>query len=92
MSTVGGCGVATQSGTITVNPDATIALTSASGSDTQAVCTNQNLPVSIVYTITNASGATASNLPPGMSGVYSGGTLRFQVLQQQREFIVIQSP
>lgn len=56
----------------TINPNATITLTS--GSATPNVCVN-NTMTSTVYTITNATGAsiTSGSLPTGVAGVFSGG-------------------
>ncbi len=62
---------ATESLTMTVTPDATINLTS--GNDNQTVC-NGNALNTITYNITNASGATISGIPSGITGSYSAGT------------------
>ena len=62
---------ATESITMTVTPDATINLTS--GNDNQTVC-NGNALNTITYNITNASGATISGIPTGITGSYSAGT------------------
>ncbi len=60
------------SGAITITtPAPTISLTS--GSATQSLKVN-NAITNIVYTITNATGATVSGLPTGLSGNYSNGT------------------
>ena len=58
-------------GTITVNPDAAISLSSAN--NTQSLCINT--PISLIsYSITGGgSGGTVSGLPPGVTGTYSGG-------------------
>ncbi|MBS7788128.1 hypothetical protein KIH23_12545, partial [Flavobacterium sp. CYK-55] len=74
LTTTGGCSTATQSGTITVDSDSTIVLSSSSSSNIQTVCTNESLPVNIVYTTTHSSDVTSIGLPPGMTGVYSSGT------------------
>lgn len=59
------------SGTITVNPDAAISLTTAN--NIQEVCINSPI-TSISYTISGGgTGGTVSGLPAGVSGVYSGG-------------------
>lgn len=59
------------SGTITVNPDAAIALTTAN--NMQEVCINSSI-TSISYTISGGgTGGTVSGLPPGVTGVFSGG-------------------
>jgi gliding motility-associated-like protein len=73
LTTVGGCGTATIGGTITVNPAATIALTSAIGTDAQTVCINTAI-TAIQYTIGNGgTGATVLGLPAGVTGTYAGG-------------------
>ena len=56
-----------------VLPHNTITLSSAAGTD------NQNVPVGttitpITYTTTGATGAVVTNLPPGISGVWSAGS------------------
>ncbi len=59
------------SGTITVNPDAAIALTTAN--NMQEVCINSPI-TSISYSISGGgTGATVSGLPAGVTGVLSGG-------------------
>ena len=52
---------------VTVNPDNTIALTSAVGTDGQTVCINTPI-INIVYATTGATGATFSGLPAGVTG------------------------
>ena len=72
VTATGGCGTATQSGAITVNPAATIVLTSAASTANQTLCVNTPL-TSIVYTTGNgATGATATGLPAGVTGTYTG--------------------
>ena len=72
VSTTGGCGVATQSGVITVN-STSLTLTSAAATANQTVCVNTAI-TNITYAAGNgATGATASGLPPGVNGVYAGG-------------------
>ena len=64
---------ATATGTITVNPDATIQLTSAIGTDNQSLCTNNPI-TPITYLIGGSStGAYVTGLPAGVTGQYSGG-------------------
>jgi|GEM_PF-461033 len=80
VSSTGPCGNGTASGTITVNDNSTITLTSAPGTNTQTVCVNQPI-VTIFFTIGGgATGATFTSspaLPPGITfnvvggGVYS---------------------
>src|SRR5690606_25801370 len=62
---------ATQSVTMTVTPDATINLTSAN--DVQTVC-NGTAMTDIVYSITNATNATVTGVPAGITGTYNSGT------------------
>src|SRR5690606_10075874 len=62
---------ATQSVTMTVTPDATINLTSAN--DVQTVC-NGTAMTDIVYSITNATNATVTGVPSGITGTYNSGT------------------
>jgi gliding motility-associated-like protein len=66
-------------GTITVTPDATINLSSATGSDDQTVCINNQLPLNIVYTLGgSATGVTGSGLPAGVTWTLSGNTITVQ--------------
>lgn len=74
VETFGTCGQDTLYGTITVDPNATILLTSGLGTDAQAVCENTSI-IPITYAIGGGgSGATVSGLPAGVSGSFSGGT------------------
>ncbi|MCK0115368.1 HYR domain-containing protein [Gelidibacter sp. F63206] len=61
---------ATQSLTMTVTPDRTISL--ATGNNNQVICNGSNL-TDIVYNITNATGATISGVPTGITGTYNNG-------------------
>jgi PKD repeat protein len=70
----GGCGIIIENGTITVNPDNTIVLSSAAWTDDQTVCINTEI-IDIRYTTTGATGATFSNLPAGVSGVWAGNVV-----------------
>lgn len=75
VTTNGTCNPASLSGSIQVNPAATIALTSGAGSNTQTVCVNSSISP-ITYSISGGgTGATVSGLPAGLTGTYSGGTL-----------------
>ena len=70
ITTSGGCGSGTASGTITVR-EQTATLTS--GNTTPSVCFNTALSPDIVYTIGGtAVSATVSGLPTGMTGMLSG--------------------
>jgi hypothetical protein len=69
----GDCGgVKIATGTIIVQPNTAITLTSDPGTDTQTVCVNTPI-TPITYKITNATGATAADLPPGVTGIFLGG-------------------
>ncbi len=74
ITLTGGCGVITKSGTIRVNPNNTISLTSAAGTDNQTKCANTPL-TNITYSTTGATGATFANLPAGVSGVWAGNAI-----------------
>ncbi|MCZ8168058.1 MAG: hypothetical protein O9278_02880, partial [Flavobacterium sp.] len=76
VSTTGGnCGTPSLTGTITVNPVTTLALTSAAGTDNQTVCVNSPI-TPIVYTFGgSATGFVASGLPAGLNQTVSGNTL-----------------
>ncbi len=72
VGTTGTCVQTSLTGTITVYPDATIALTPGSGSNIQEVCVNNAIsPIS--YTISGgATSATVTPLPLGLTGSISG--------------------
>ena len=75
VTTTGPCNNPALSGTITVNANSTISLTSAAGSDAQTVCINTAI-TDILYTIAGGgTGAsiTAGALPAGVTGSYAGG-------------------
>ncbi len=74
VTLTGGCGNVSTSGTITVNPNNTIALSSAVGTDSQTVCANTAI-TSITYATTGATGATFSGLPSGVTGGWSGNVV-----------------
>ncbi len=58
---------------ITINPDANIVLTSATGTDNQHVCLNDVI-TPITYTINQgATNATLSGVPTGITGNYNSG-------------------
>ena len=75
VTTTGPCVNNSLSGTITVNANSTIALLSATGTNTQTICIN-NLLTNITYTIggggTGAS-ITAGALPAGVTGSFNAG-------------------
>ena len=71
VSTTGGpCTPVTLSGVI--NVDSGIQL--ASGLNNQTVCNNTPITNIVYSTGISATGASVSNLPPGITGVYSGNT------------------
>jgi hypothetical protein len=74
VTLTGGCGNVTATGTIIVQPNNTITLTSAPGTDNQAVCVNTPI-TPITYSTTDATGATFSGLPAGVTGTFSGGNI-----------------
>ncbi|MBK9570224.1 MAG: PKD domain-containing protein [Chitinophagaceae bacterium] len=75
VNTTGPCGTPTANGTITVNDNSTLSLSSGPGSNVQTVCINTAI-TNITYAVggggTGAS-ITAGSLPAGVSGSYSGG-------------------
>ncbi len=74
VTTTGGCGLATAGGSLSVNPDTTLALTSVPGLANQVLCINSAL-LPIIYTVGNGgTNATASGLPPGVNGIFNNTT------------------
>lgn len=81
VSTTGGCPTLPVSGTIVVNPEVTLALTSAAGSDNQTGCLNNTI-TTITYLIGNgATGAYLSSgtLPTGVLSSFSTATGIFTI-------------
>uniref|UniRef100_UPI00262EC77C beta strand repeat-containing protein n=1 Tax=Flavobacterium sp. TaxID=239 RepID=UPI00262EC77C len=76
VATSGGtCGAPTLTGTITVQPLATLALTSAPATAAQTVCENGAINA-ITYTFGGtATGATVAGLPNGVSASVTGNTV-----------------
>jgi hypothetical protein len=66
----GGCGNISANGSIVVNPDNTINLSSAAGTDDQELCINTAI-ADITYTTTGATGANITGLPAGVTGAWS---------------------
>ena len=64
----------TATGTITVTPNNTINLTSASGTDAQTICFNSAI-TNITYSTTGATGATFSGLPAGVTGSWAANVV-----------------
>ena len=74
ITTIGPCVTPSISGIITVTADATIALSSAPGTDAQTKCINTAI-TTITYLVGGGgTGATVSGLPSGVSGSYNAGT------------------
>ncbi|WP_254070957.1 gliding motility-associated C-terminal domain-containing protein [Pedobacter sp. L105] len=78
VAATGLCVPASSVGTVTVNPDVTIALTSATSTAGQTVCINQPIQ-SIIYTVANETGVTVSGLPAGLRGDYAPATHEFTI-------------
>jgi gliding motility-associated-like protein len=70
----GGCGTVSINGTITVNPNNTLTLTSLPATLNQLVCINSSI-TNITFTTTGATGATVSGLPSGVTGSWSSNVL-----------------
>jgi hypothetical protein len=75
ITLLGGCGVITKTGTITVKPNNTIALTSASATSAQTLCFNNTAITTINYSTTTATGATYSGFPAGINTSWSGNVV-----------------
>jgi uncharacterized protein (UPF0303 family) len=73
VTTTGPCGNPSLGGTIVVNANSTIALSSAAATTAQTLCIN-NAITNITYTIGGgATSATVTGLPAGVTGVYNAG-------------------
>ena len=70
----GGCGTITAKGSIIVMPDNTIGLSSASATDKQTVCIHTPI-ISINYATTDATGATVTGLPAGVTGSFAANVV-----------------
>ncbi len=66
--------VTSAAATLTVNPNATIVLTSGSGTNTQTACINTPV-TNITYNVSGATGATFAGLPSGVNGSYNSGVV-----------------
>ena len=83
VTTTGTCAQTTASGSITINPNAAIVLTSASGTDAQTVCENTAI-TTITYTVSGGgTGASATGLPTGVTGSYSAGVFTINGIPTQ---------
>lgn len=70
-----GCVSVAKTFTLTVNPQNTVALTSAAGTDNQTLCINTSL-TSIIYTTTGAAGiGTPSGLPSGVTAAWASNKI-----------------
>ncbi|MBI2279081.1 MAG: gliding motility-associated C-terminal domain-containing protein [Bacteroidetes bacterium] len=68
-----GCTSPTETVNITVNPNATLTLSSAAGTDAQTICINTPI-TNITYAITGPNtGTTISGLPTGVTGLLNSG-------------------
>ena len=67
VTLIGGCGNVAAFGSIMVNDQNTISLTSAVGTNAQTACINASIS-DITYSTTTATGATFSGLPTGVAG------------------------
>ncbi len=70
----GGCGTLSVTGTITVNANNSITLTSSSSTIAQSKCINTNI-TTINYSTISATGATFSGLPTGVSGTWAANAV-----------------
>jgi len=67
ITLTGGCSIVTAIGTLTVNPNNTLLLTSSVGTDAQTLCINTPI-TTITYSTAGAMGATVTGLPTGVTG------------------------
>jgi hypothetical protein len=74
VTLTGGCGSITAGGSITVNPNNTITLTSAAGTNAQTVLINTPI-TNITYATTGATGATFAGLPAGVTGNWAANVV-----------------
>lgn len=75
IATNGGCGNTMLTGSVTVSSAATLALTSATGTANQTVCTGNAL-IPIAYTFGGgATGATVTGLPGGINAITLGNVV-----------------
>ncbi len=74
ITLTGGCATVSANGTITVNPDNALALSSSAGSDVQNVCKNSTI-TTITYNSAIATGAIVSGLPLGVTGNWASNVV-----------------
>src|SRR5579863_1106787 len=73
VTTTGPCAAITLTGTITLSASATLALTSAAGTDNQTICGGAPI-TNISYTFgASATGVTVTGLPAGLTSNVAGG-------------------
>ena len=73
INLLGGCGTVSATGSFTVIQNS-IALTSASGTDAQTICTNSAM-TNLTYSTTGATGASFSGLPTGVTGSWNSNSI-----------------
>ncbi|MBB5619245.1 gliding motility-associated-like protein/uncharacterized repeat protein (TIGR01451 family) [Pedobacter cryoconitis] len=83
ITTTGGCASVTLTGTIKVNPNTTLQLTSASSTANQTLCINSNNLQTITYQTTNAIDATVTGLPVGLIWSYNNNQLKINGVPTQ---------
>ncbi len=75
VTTTGSCTQTSVTGSITVNPNAIISLTSGAGTNSQSRCINSAI-TTITYSVSGgATTATVTGLPTGVTGSFSGNVL-----------------
>ena len=75
VGTTGPCVKPALTGTITINPDHAISLSSAASTTNQTICSDKAI-TAIAYTLSGgATGATVTGLPPGVTSSVAGSTL-----------------
>ncbi len=75
VTTTGPCVNPTATGTITVTQDGTVTLTSAVGTDNQAVCLNSPI-APIIYSVSGSgTGGSVVGLPAGVTGSFASGII-----------------
>jgi hypothetical protein len=74
VTLTGGCGIITAKGSITVTPENTISLSSVTGTDSQSLCMDSAI-TNITYATTDASGATVTGLPAGVTGSFAANVV-----------------
>ena len=83
VTTTGTCASTTANGTIIINPNDTITLSSALGTDAQTVCENTAIS-DITYDVSGGgTGASATGLPTGLTGSYSAGVFTINGIPTQ---------